>query len=90
MKRALILPLLAVCLLLTACAGSRPAGARIEPPPAAAVRTCRHPTEFLPAPGQGDWELIAGRIGDELIRCRAEKEVLREWAEDLVHAAGKI
>ncbi|GHF33409.1 hypothetical protein GCM10017056_01030 [Seohaeicola zhoushanensis] len=81
MKHARILMLTAAVLALTACDASGPAGApRLEPPPAGAMRVCRHPTEFLPPPGSGDWEIIAGRIGDELLRCRAEKQVLATWA----------
>lgn len=89
MRRARILALLAGCLALTACAGSGPAGARIEPPPVSSLRACRHPAEFLPAPGQGDWEIIAGRIGDELIRCRGEKDTLLLWARGVLAAIGR-
>lgn len=80
MRRALIPLLLAACPALTACAGSGPAGARIEPLPEAGLRPCRPPSDYLPQPGAGDWELIAGRIGDELIRCGAEKSLLIDWA----------
>lgn len=86
MRRALI-PLLLVALpALTACAGSGPDGARIEPLPEAALRSCRSPADYLPRPGTGDWELIAGRIGDELIRCGAEKALLVEWASGVRQA----
>ena len=33
---------------------------------------CERPETYL---GAGDWEIIAGRIGDELIACAAEKQV---------------
>lgn len=68
---------------MTACGASGGVGARIEEPPVGAMRVCRHPTEFLPAPGQGDWEVIAGRLGDELLRCRGEKKVLVAWAQGI-------
>jgi len=84
MRLALIPLLLVVCPALTACGGSRPAGVPIEPPPASVMVPCRHPAEFLPAAGQGDWELIVGRIGDELIRCGEGKAVLGEWAKGMV------
>ena len=81
MRRAAILVLAIGCLQVTACAGSKPAGARLEPPPPGALRACRHPATFLPAPGAGDWEIIAGRIGDELLRCADEKRVLTLWVQ---------
>jgi hypothetical protein len=33
---------------------------------------CPHPSKFI---GAGDWELIAGRLGDQLIECGAEKAI---------------
>lgn len=67
MKPELIV-ILAAPLLLTACLGSNGAGVlRIEPLPATVAAPCKHPSSFLDAT---DWEIIAGRIGDELIRCR--------------------
>tara|TARA_R110001632_G_C11112643_1_gene392601 strand:- start:290 stop:565 length:276 start_codon:yes stop_codon:yes gene_type:complete len=41
---------------------------------------CDHPSIYLDA---GDWELIAGRIGDALIECGKEKRLL-------VDAYGKL
>jgi len=41
---------------------------------------CPHPTEFL---GAGDWEILAGRIGDALIVCGAEKDIAVEAYEGL-------
>jgi hypothetical protein len=62
---------LAALLLMPACTGSKGVGAlRIEPLPATVAKTCRHPSSFL---GAGDWELIAGRLGDELITCNARR-----------------
>ena len=31
--------------------------------------------------GAGDWEVIAGRIGDALIECGAEKAALVEYVD---------
>ena len=72
--RFVLIPTLAAVSALTACTGSKGAGngLRIEPLPAQVEAPCRHPSEFL---GAGDWELIAGRIGDELIACSAEKQI---------------
>lgn len=69
MPRALILTL-AACLTLTACSGSAPAGVQRPPAPTEARIPCRDPAEFL---GAGDWELIAGRMGDELRRCEGRR-----------------
>ena len=69
MPRALI-PILAASLTLTACSGSGPAGVIRPPVPTEARIPCRAPAEFLAA---GDWELIAGRMGDELVRCEGRR-----------------
>lgn len=72
MKPALMLTL-AAPLLTAACLGSSGAGGlRIEQLPENVVEDCKHPSEFL---GPSDWEIIAGRIGDELIACREEKKI---------------
>ena len=71
MPRALILTL-AASLLTAACSGSRPGGTGLSVPdlPAQARQECQHPSTMLDA---GDWEIIAGRIGDELIRCEGRR-----------------
>lgn len=72
MKRARILAPAALS-LLTACGGSGGAGAlRIEPLPAEIAAPCDRPEDYL---GVRDWEIMAGRIGDALIECGAEKQV---------------
>lgn len=67
MLRALILTL-AAFLPLAACSGSMRAGSglTVADLPAQARQECLHPSAMLAA---GDWEIIAGRLGDELIRC---------------------
>lgn len=63
---------LAACLLLTACAGLNGAGEAVNAPDleAQARQKCPSPESFLGVP---DWELIAGRIGDELIECEQRR-----------------
>lgn len=79
--KPILIATLAACLLTTACGGSKGAGAlRIEPLPATVTRACRHPSEFL---GGGDWEVIAGRLGDELIACGAQLDTAVEAHEKL-------
>lgn len=81
MKRAKTLMLCGVCLALTACGGWRGAGApRIEAPQEVFMQPCAHPSRHLRA---GDWEVIAGRIGDALIECEAKRSGLAAWAAGL-------
>jgi hypothetical protein len=60
--------MIVVCLALTACGVSTPDGLTLPQLPALATEESPHPSEFL---GAGDWELIAGRIGDALLQCEA-------------------
>jgi len=62
--------ILAACPLLTACFGSSVAGVRLEPLPAAAQQLCPAPAAVL---GTGDWEIMAGRLGDALIECEGRR-----------------
>lgn len=73
MRHALIL-MFVVFPVLTACDGFRSAGEGLEVPdiPENARQECQSPTAFLRA---GDWELVAGRMGDELIRCEGRREI---------------
>lgn len=80
------IPILAAPLLLAACNVSTVAGVRIDPPPASIAAPCGHPREHL---GAGDWELIAGRIGDELIDCRARHAALAEWSAGVIKVQGR-
>ena len=49
------------------CGGPKGGGAvQIDPLPANVAEPCARPEAYL---GAGDWELIAVRIGDELIDC---------------------
>lgn len=48
---------------------------------------CGDPRTHL---GAGDWELIAGRIGDDLILCGKNHAALTDWARGTISArAGK-
>lgn len=73
MKRAQILLLLTAAPLLTACDGFATAGVRLPPPDPSIAQPCPRPEAFL---GAGDWELIAGRIGDALIVCGENHKAL--------------
>jgi hypothetical protein len=80
MRSARILTLAIAGPLLASCGGFNAAGVR-PPDLSAEVRApCPHPSKFI---GAGDWELIAGRLGDQLIECGAEK-VIAIAAIDLV------
>lgn len=70
------MPLVASC----ASSGGGASGLRTEPLSAAVAEPCPHPTEFL---GAADWEILAGRIGDALIVCGAEKDIAVEAYEGL-------
>lgn len=73
MKPAQILLLLTAAQALTACDGFATAGVRLPPPDPAITEPCLRPEVFL---GAGDWELIAGRIGDALIVCGENHKAL--------------
>jgi len=92
MRPVLIPVLIASACLVTACSGSAGGGAaRIDPVPAAALRPCRHPADFLPAGAmtQAQTEITLGRVGDELIRCGGEKAALGAWAQGVTEAMGR-
>jgi hypothetical protein len=71
MKRGRTL-IIAACLPLAACGGWNGAGKglRLDAPEAVFAQPCPHPADFL---GAGDWEIIAGRMGDALIDCEARR-----------------
>lgn len=83
MKLAQILPHLTVCLLLTACAGYPAGGAKIQPLPENVRAPCPHPSEFL---GARDWEIMAGRLGDELIECEMKRGAAVTYVDGLAEA----
>lgn len=84
MKPALILPLLLVSQLLTACFGSSVGGKpRIDDLPANVKAKCARPGDFL---GLNDWEIMAGRIGDELIDCGLKQQAAVAHVEAIVAA----
>jgi hypothetical protein len=71
--------------LLTACFGSGGGGLRIDPLPAEALRPCPAPSALL---GAGDWEIIAGRIGDALIDCEGRRALAVAGYDGLRRSAG--
>lgn len=73
MKPAQILPLLIAVQALTACDGLKGVGAQVPPPDPSITTPCARPEAFL---GAGDWEIIAGRIGDALIDCGENHKAL--------------
>lgn len=85
MKRA-FLPACALS-LLTACAGSNAAGPglRVAPLTAEVARPCPRPEAVL-APIS--WEAVAGRLGDALIECGAEKSSAVEAYRGVREALG--
>lgn len=70
--------LLILALGLTACGGSNAAGVRLDPLPVNVAEDCPHPSDVV-ATVRGhtvaDDEVRMGRLGDELLECRAEKRV---------------
>lgn len=83
MKSGQILMLATAGLLLASCGGFNGAGVRLPDLSADVRAPCPHPSKFI---GAGDWELIAGRLGDQLIECGAEKAIAVA-ASDLVAEA---
>ena len=59
--------------MLNGCAQSGAGKLRIDPAPANVTAPCKRPEDFLQAQ---DWEIIAGRIGDELIDCGQKHSLL--------------
>lgn len=55
------------------CGGLNGAGAQTPPPDPSITIPCPRPEAFL---GAGDWEIIAGRIGDALIDCGENHQAL--------------
>lgn len=73
--------ILAACLPLAACGGWSGVGKglALDPPEAVFAQPCPHPADFLAA---GDWEIIAGRMGDALIDCEARRAGLARQIEE--------
>lgn len=74
------------CLPLTACLGSNAAGVRIEPLPASIAAPCPHPSRHL---STGDWEIMAGRLGDDLLACGAKLTAAVKAYEAVREAVGE-
>lgn len=63
-----------MCLLiLSGCAQNGAGKLRIDPAPANATAPCKRPEVYL---GANDWEIIASRIGDELVDCGQKHSIL--------------
>ena len=77
MKPARILMLLAASQALTACDDWNAVGPRLEAPQETTLAPCAHPSAYL---ATADWEILAGRLGDELLDCRAKQAALADWA----------
>ena len=86
MLRAVIL-MLVVFPALTACDGWRAVGEGLSVPdlPAQARQECPRPAQFL---GGGDWEIIAGRLGDALLRCEGRRDLAVRGFDGLRAAVG--
>ena len=86
MKRAAILMFVALP-ALTACGDLKGGGEglQIRDLPPAAAQKCQLPASFLNA---GDWEIIAGRIGDELIKCENRRGLAVQAYQGVKAAAG--
>jgi hypothetical protein len=76
MKPALILGPAAL-LILSGCASGGAGVPRLPPPDAALTAPCAHPSAHL---GAETLEIMAGRIGDDLIDCGARHAALATWA----------
>lgn len=76
MQPAPILMLVIAALVLPACAALKSAGAIIPPPDAGLTAPCAHPADHLDVQ---DWELMAGRIGDDLILCGQRQAALTAY-----------
>ena len=72
MKHVRTPPLLIACLLMTACDGFNAVGVNPDPLPPEVAEDCPHASEISTG---GDWEIYAGRLGDALNDCRAEKQI---------------
>ena len=74
-----------IAVTLAACSGltGGGTGVAVSDLPAQARQDCQHPSTML---GAGDWEIIAGRLGDELIRCE-NRRALAVQGYDGVRAA---
>jgi len=69
------------------CNGSAPGGVAvpIDRLPVAAVRPCLGPVDYIgrDALARAQLEVAVGRMGDELMRCGAEKAAVVAWATGL-------
>lgn len=75
------------CLLLTNCSAHDAGGpVQIDPLPANVAEPCKRPEVYLDA---GDWELIAVRIGDELIDCGYKHRIAVEDGRAIREAVSK-
>lgn len=88
MRRAPLIPTLSGALLvLTACAGSTPSGARLDPPPPSLSEPCQWAVA-LPAGdmSQAQVERFWRTDRARLASCRDKHDGLVRWAEGVVSA----
>ena len=78
--------MLAFPLLMNCSAPERGGPVQIEPLPANVAAPCARPEAYL---GAGDWELIAVRIGDELIDCGHKHRIAVEDGRAIREAVSK-
>lgn len=60
-------------LILGACGGSTSVGVNLDELPPTVKEKCAHPRTIAKA--GLPWEIIAGRLGDELIDCEAKRSI---------------
>lgn len=83
MPHGLILLLILAALPLTACGASVSGGARVQEADASLTSACDRPEQHISA---GDWEIMAGRLGDALIECGQKQAALAEYLNDIIGA----
>lgn len=92
MKRSMTAMLLTASLALTACTGWTTDGAGLSDPvqqvklPESVRAPCKKPWDHLDVT---DWEIMAGRLGDDLLHCGAAKDISVDGFDALAEAVAK-
>lgn len=87
MKRLWLMWALAALMILPGCASGSAGAPRLAAPDATLTAPCAHPARHINAP---TFEVMAGRIGDDLITCARRHAALSRWAADVVAALGGV